>query len=113
MRHQPRRAAQLRERGAEPLAVGRVAPLEQEAETHQIAHQGRRNHCRPDIIPNLPSAADECLLLRNPRPLRGQQVTPDIGRVVGEPGAYRFQLTQAVMKDATRGDFQQLLLRHE
>ena len=61
-------AAELFEGGAEPLRVGRVHPLHQKAEAHEVAHETRADEGGADLVAHHPGAAHQVLLLSDARP---------------------------------------------
>ncbi len=54
---------ELRERIAEPLAVRRVAALEEEAEPHHVVREASGDDPRAELVADLRRSADERLLL--------------------------------------------------
>ena len=70
--------------GAEPLAVRRVAALEQEREAHHVADEPRGDDARAELVADLRGATDERLLLVDAAPLAREQPEPDVVRVPRE-----------------------------
>ena len=102
---------ELREREAEPLAVRRVPPLEQESKTHHVAGEPRRHHARTELVADLGRAADERLLLIQSPPLARKQPEPDVVRVPGQRVAHRRELAARIVEDRARGQLEESLLR--
>jgi hypothetical protein len=97
--------------GAQPLAVGRVAPVHQQAQPHQVAGQPRGDDNRAQVVTGLGAPAGKVLFLPDPLPLAGQQVQPHVVRIPGHAAAGTVKLTRPVVKDLAGGEFRQPLCR--
>ena len=72
------------EGGAKPFGIGRVLPLHQEAQAHDVAHQSRANQGCANFVSNISGPPHQMLFLPDTRPTRRQQIQPYVVRVVGE-----------------------------
>ena len=99
------------ERGAEPLAVRRVAAVHQQAQPHQVTGQPGGDDHRAEVVTGLGAPAGKRFFLADPLPLAGQQIAPDVPGVPGQAGPGRGQLTQAVMEHRAAGQLGQPLGR--
>lgn len=64
------------------------------------------------VGPGLRAAPDERLLLGDPLPLAGQEVTPHLVGIPGQPRPCRAERPEAVVEHLAAGDFGKPLLRH-
>jgi hypothetical protein len=72
-RPDPLVGVELAKRRAEPLRVGRVAALEEEAQPNEVPDQTGAEEARARIVADFRRAADERLLLVDPTPRRASK----------------------------------------
>ena len=106
-----RGGVEVLKRRAKPLAVGRIGPLQEEAEPHQVPNEASGNDSGTELVPDLGGAADERLLLIDPPPLTGQEPEPDVVRIPGECIADSRERGLVIAIDRTTGHLEQALLR--
>ncbi len=110
-RRQPRRAGQFREAGTVPFRIRRVDSLHQKAQQHHIADQPRGDHPRAEFVAHVARPPHERFFLRNPHPLRAQQIQPQVARVILQALTQRIQFAQAAVIDRARRQNAQFVLR--
>ena len=80
---------------------------------HRIfqVQQACRYQLRSQLIADISSAPDECLLLRDTPPLGRQPIQPDVVGIVRQLLPTGPKLPEPVMVDGSGGHFEQLLFR--
>src|SRR5262249_24504191 len=68
----------------QPLAIGRIPLLLQEAQPHKLTHKAGGDNAGAQIIPDISTTPHERLFFADATPLSSKAVTPDVLRVVGK-----------------------------
>jgi len=88
-----------------------VLPFLKKAKSHHVPYEPAREEPGPEVIVHLARAAHQVLFLRDPAPLAGQQIQPDIVRIPLERLLRSIQHAQLVVVNGRGGHTPQDLRR--